>query len=105
MKTSSIEFYRQEGGGTEIAVMLDGDTVWLSLNQMTELFHRDKSVISRHISNIFYEGELKRESTLANFATVQIEGGREITRKIGYFNLDVIISKEITGEELPIMLL
>jgi hypothetical protein len=59
---------------------------------MTELFQRDKSVISRHINNIFKEGELRRYSTVAKFATVQTEGNRKITRSIEYFNLDVIIS-------------
>jgi hypothetical protein len=92
MNTSSIEIYKLEGGRTEISVMLDGETVWLSLNQMKDLFQRDKSVISRHINNIYKEGELKKETTIANFATVQIEGGRKITRNIEYFNLDVIIS-------------
>lgn len=58
----------------------------------TDLYQRDKSVISRHINNVFKEGELKRKSTVAKFATVQIEGGRRIERNIEYFNLDVIIS-------------
>ncbi len=92
MNNSSIEIYKLEGGNTEISVMLDGDTVWLSLNQLKDLFQRDKSVISRHINNIFKEGELKRGATVANFATVQTEGGRKISRSIEYFNLDVIIS-------------
>jgi hypothetical protein len=92
MTSSSIEIYKLEGGNTEISVMLEGETVWLSLNQLTDLFQRDKSVISRHINNIFKEGELKRGATVANFATVQTEGGREISRSIEYFNLDVIIS-------------
>lgn len=59
---------------------------------MTELFKRDKSVISRHISNIFKEKELEKNSTVANFATVQNESGRTVTRNIDYYNLDVIIS-------------
>ncbi len=63
-----------------------------SLSQLAELFQRDKSVISRHIRNIFKEGELQLESTVAKFATVQKEGNREITRDIEYYNLDVIIS-------------
>ncbi|MDD4425370.1 MAG: hypothetical protein PHS40_05570 [Mariniphaga sp.] len=91
MNTSSIEIYKLEEGRTEISVMLDGETVWLSLNQMKDLFQRDKSVISRHINNIYKEGELKKETTIANFATVQIEGSRKITRNIEYFNLDVIL--------------
>ena len=71
---------------------LKDETVWLSLEQMSELFERDKSVVSSHISNIFKEGELEEDSTGANFATVQNEGNRKIKRKIEYYNLDVIIS-------------
>lgn len=92
MNNSQIEIYRIDKDNTEISVKLDGDTVWLNLIQMTDLFKRDKSVISRHINNIFKEGELRRNSTVANFATVQTEGNRKITRSIEYFNLDVIIS-------------
>lgn len=92
MNNSQIEIYRIDKDNTEISVKLDGDTVWLNLIQMTDLFQRDKSVISRHINNIFKEGELQRNSTVAKFATVQTEGNRKITRNIEYFNLDVIIS-------------
>ncbi len=60
--------------------------------QLTDLFQRDKSVISRHINNIFKEKELNLGATVANFATVQLEGGREVERNIEFFNLDVIIS-------------
>jgi len=67
------------------------ETVWLSLEQMSELFDRDKSVISRHIKNIFNENELDN-STVANFATVQNEGVRQVNRNIDYYNLDMIIS-------------
>ena len=73
-------------------VNLKDETIWLNLEQMTELFKRDKSVISRHISNIFKEKELEKNSTVANFATVRNESGRTITRNIDYYNLDVIIS-------------
>ena len=59
---------------------------------MAELFQRDKSTISRHIKNIFTEGELRPEATVAKFATVQTEGNRQVTRDIDYYNLDVIIS-------------
>ena len=75
----------------KLAVNLMEDTVWLSLEQMAELFDRDKSVISRHIKNVLVE-ELDAASTVANFATVQKEGNREITRNIDYYNLDMIIS-------------
>jgi hypothetical protein len=68
------------------------ESVWLSLAQIAELFQRDKSVISRHIANVFEEGELARAATVANLATVQTEGERHVERAIEYFNLDVIIS-------------
>lgn len=92
MQESSILMYTTEDGITKIEVTFDEDTVWLSINQMAELFQRDKSTISRHIKNIFKEGELEESSTVAFLATVQNEGGREIERKIAYYNLDVIIS-------------
>jgi len=75
-----------------VDVRFDGETTWLSLDQMAELFGRDKSTISRHIKNVFEEGELERDPTVAKFATVQAEGSREVSREIEYFNLDVIIS-------------
>ena len=84
--------YQTEDGLTKIDVHMDNETVWLSLDQMAELFQRDKSTISRHIKNVFQEGELTEEATVANFATVQSEGDRQVTRNITYFNLDVIIS-------------
>ena len=87
-----IIIYQTEYGLTKINVNLQNETVWLSLDQMAGLFQRDKSTISRHIKNIFIEGELVRESTVANFATVQNEGDRQIERNIEYYNLDIIIS-------------
>lgn len=84
--------YQTEDGLTKIDVNMQNETVWLSLAQMADLFQRDKSTISRHIKNIFDEGELKRESTVANFTTVQREGDREVEREMDYYNLDVIIS-------------
>lgn len=92
MNKSNITIYQSEDGHTQLNVQLDRDTVWLSLNQMMDLFERDKSVISRHISNIFKEKELAKEGTVAKYATVQTEGSREVERVIEYFNLDVIIS-------------
>jgi hypothetical protein len=83
--------YRTEDGRTRIEVRFSGETVWLSLNQMADLFQRDKSVISKHIKNVFEEGELAPEATVAKFATVQTEGGREVSREIEFYNLDVII--------------
>ena len=84
--------YQTEDGRSRVEVRFDGETAWLSLGQMTELFQRDKSVISRHIKNVFEEGELSPEATVAKSATVQREGDREVTREVEYFNLDAIIS-------------
>ncbi|MEK7731261.1 MAG: RhuM family protein, partial [Planctomycetota bacterium] len=89
---SQLLFYRAPDGRTRLEVRMDGETVWLSLNQMAELFKRDKSVISRHIKNVFEEGELKPEATVAKFATVQTEGAKQVARDIEFYNLDVIIS-------------
>lgn len=87
-----IIIYQTEDGLTKINVSTWNETVWLSLEQMADLFQRDKSTISRHIKNVFEEGELNQLSTVANFATVQNEGGRQVERNIDYYNLDVIIS-------------
>ena len=89
---SNIIMYQTEDGQTKVDVTFDTDTVWLSLQQMSDLFQKDKSTISRHIKNIFSEGELLKSSTVANFATVQKEGERTVSRAIDYYNLDVIIS-------------
>ena len=86
---SEMMIYTTEDGLTKIETTFDGDTVWLSIDQMAELFQRDKSTISRHIKNIFTEGELKREAVVANFATTAADGK---TYQVDYYNLDVIIS-------------
>ena len=75
-----------------LEVRVENESVWLTLNQIAMLFDRDKSVISRHINNIFKEKELSTASTVAKNATVQIENGRSIVRQLDYYNLDVIIS-------------
>jgi hypothetical protein len=92
INNSEILMYQTEDGQTRIDVRMEDETVWLSLNQLTELFQRDKSVISKHIKNIYDEGELSQSSTVAFFATVQNEGERQVERNIAYYNLDVIIS-------------
>ncbi len=81
--------YQGEDGRTRIEVRFDGETAWLSLGQMAELFQRDKSVISRHISNVFDEGELDRGAVVAKFATTATDGK---TYQVEFYNLDVIIS-------------
>ena len=75
---SEFLFYQTEGGEIRIQVRISKNTVWLSLAQIAKLFGRDKSVISKHISNVFETGELDRNRTVANFATVQREGSRTI---------------------------
>jgi prophage maintenance system killer protein len=92
MIRSEIKIFKSKDGNTEIQVKLDNDTVWLNQYQLEDLFHTDRSSINRHISNIFKSKELKEKSTCAFFAQVQTEGGREVTRKIKFYNLDLIIS-------------
>jgi len=87
-----ILLYQTEDGLARIEVKFQGETVWLSLNQMAELFQRDKSVISKHIKNVFEEEELAPNQTVAKFATVQTEGKKAVERQIEFYNLDVIIS-------------
>ena len=89
MENSDIRIYQLEDGKTEINVQLDNDTVWLNLNQMVDLFERDKSVISRHLNNIFKEKELQKDSVVAKNATTASDGK---TYQVDYYNLDVIIS-------------
>ncbi len=91
MNNGEIILY-QPNNSISIEVRMEAETVWLNLNQMAMLFDRDKSVISRHIRNIYTEGELKKEATVAKNATVQMESGRQVMRQIEYYNLDVIIS-------------
>ena len=92
MKNSELIIYESANGNIKLDVNLENETVWLSLEQMSKLFGRDKSVISKHIKNIFEDEELEEISTVANFATVQKEGERKVSRDIAYYNLDVIIS-------------
>jgi hypothetical protein len=82
-------FYQAEDGRIRLQVRVQQETVWLSLSQMAELFQRDKSVISRHIANVFEEGELVRDSVVAYFATTAADGKNY---QVEFFNLDVIIS-------------
>lgn len=86
---SEMILYTAAGGGIQIKVTLEDETVWLSLDQMAQLFGRDKSTVSRHIKNIFEEGELQRDSVVANFATTASDGK---TYQVEHYNLDVIIS-------------
>lgn len=90
--TGEILLYQTADGVSKIEVTLVNETVWLTLDQMAELFQRNKSTISRHVKNIFECGELDESSTVAFFATVQNEGGRNVERQIAFYNLDMIIS-------------
>lgn len=92
MDKGQFLLYQTPDGVSKIEVKLQDDTVWLSLDQMAELFQRNKSTISRHIKNVLEEGELLADSTITNFATVQNEGKRHVERQITYYNLDMIIS-------------
>ncbi len=92
MNTGQIILYQSQGGEAKIEVRLANETVWLTADQMAELFQRNKSTISRHIKNIFESGELEQNRTVAFFATVQNEGQRKVERNIAYYNLDMIIS-------------
>lgn len=84
-----IIIYQTEDGLSKIDVKIENETVWLSLDQMADLFQRDKSTISRHIRNVFSDGELSKDSVVANFATTASDGK---TYQVDYYNLDVIIS-------------
>ena len=93
MDRSEIVIFETEDQQVKLEVNLENETVWLNRNQMSELFDRDVKTIGKHINNALKE-ELSGDnsSTVAKFATVQIEGGREVERNIEYYNLDVIIS-------------
>ena len=92
MDTGKIILYQTQEGEAKIEVRLANETVWLTADQMAELFQRNKSTISRHIKNIYESGELEQNRTVAFFATVQNEGQRKVERNIAYYNLDMIIS-------------
>jgi hypothetical protein len=87
--SSEIIMYQTSDGETKIDVIFDNETVWLSMMQLVDLFQRDKSVISRHIKNVFEEGELERDAVVANFATTASDGK---VYDVDYYNLDMIIS-------------
>jgi prophage maintenance system killer protein len=92
MTNDQIIIYQSADGITTVDVKVEKETLWLTLNQIADLFERDKSVISRHFRNIYEEGELDRGATVAKNATVQIEGERKVDRDIEFYNLDAIIS-------------
>ena len=92
MDRGEVIIYQSSDGQTELDVRLEGDTVWLSQAQIAQLLQVRPQNITIHIRNLYREGELMQESTCKDFLQVQNEGGRLITRKIKFYNLDVIIS-------------
>ena len=89
---NQIVIYQSEDGQTQVDVRLENETVWLTQAQMVELFQTTKQHVSLHVGNVFREGELEQESTVKEYLTVQNEGERKVSRKVKYYNLDVIIS-------------
>ena len=87
-----ILVYEAADGGVRVDVRLDSDTVWLTQDQMSQLFGRERSVVTKHVQNVFREGELEARATSAKFAQVRPEGGRTVKRDVDHYNLDVIIS-------------
>ena len=91
-KDNEIVIFETEDKQVKLPVTVDDETVWLNRNQMSELFDRDVKTIGKHINNALKEELSVDNSTVAKFATVQIEGEREVERNIEYYSLDVIIS-------------
>jgi len=89
---SQILLYQSEDGRTKLDVRLEGQTVWLSQKQLTELFGKAKATISEHIKHIFEDGELEPAATVRLFRTVQIEGTREVSREVECYNLDMVLA-------------
>ena len=87
-----VVIYRDKRGDVTLRADADKETIWATLNQIAALFGRDKSVISRHLRNVYNEAELDEKTTVAKTATVQKEGEREVIRTIEYYNLDAILS-------------
>jgi len=92
MENAEIKIYIAEDGKTTVEVRLEKDTVWLNQNQLAQLFQTERSVINKHILNIYKTGELDEKATCAKIAQVQSEGHRKVERKIIHYNLDVIIA-------------
>lgn len=90
--SGEILVYEAPDGSAQVDVRLDQETVWLNQEQMAELFGRERSVVTKHIRNVFKEVELDPKATSAKFAQVRSEGGRTVTRDVDHYNLDVIIS-------------
>lgn len=96
MANNEIILYQADNLPERIEVRIEDETVWLSQQQMAELFQQTKQNISLHISNCFREGELDKQATVKESLTVQKEGSRNVKRKIEYYNLNMIISVGVT---------
>ena len=91
-KNGRILIYQNEKGDTKIDVFFENDTVWMTQKSIAELYQVSKSSISEHIKHIFEDGELVAEATVRNIRTVQIEGNREVSRNLEYYNFDMILA-------------
>jgi hypothetical protein len=92
LQVNEIISYQSDEISTHIAVRIEDETVWLTQQQMADLFQTSKQNVSLHINNIFKEEELQENSTIKEYLTVQKEGTRSVKRKVSFYNLDVIIS-------------
>ena len=100
-----VRVYKAVAGEVRVDVRLDHETVWLTEEQRSQLFGPERSVITKHVRNVFRERELEPGATWAKFAQVQTEGDRTVTRDVDHYNLDVIISvgyrvKSVQGTRL-----
>jgi prophage maintenance system killer protein len=89
---SEIVLFQDDSGNTNVNVRLDGDTVWLTQQQMADLFHSTRTNITHHLANIYSDGELEEKATCEEFSQVRIEGSRTVSRDLPHYNLDAIIS-------------
>src|SRR5258708_335652 len=89
---SNVLLYTTPNGEVRVEVFYRGETFWLTLNQIAELFDTSKQLVSHHLQNIFDSKELQRKATVKEYLTVQTEGGRKVSRNLDYYNLDVVIA-------------
>lgn len=88
----SLTLYHRPDGKADVHLMMSGDSLWMTQLGIGKLFDVQKSAVSKHLSNIYNEGELERSATVSKMETVQVEGGRQVSRKIDFYNLDAIIA-------------
>jgi hypothetical protein len=97
MKESNILIHQNQDGNIKIDVRLEEETVWLTQDQMAQLFGKGRSTITKHIGNVFKEGELSEMSTRRNFRLVRLEGIREVGRDVEHYNLDELSNRMLFG--------